>query len=81
MARPQSIAVGGYYKTPTHLLPYISSLFSSEDLRGSACCMDPCAGDGEAIISLCSTWGVNTFYTCEMEESRYKTLYNTFTAD
>src|SRR4051812_18668478 len=84
MARPESVAIGGYYPTPTHLIPKIAGL-----LRPGPCVaeeagyalVDPCAGDGEATCALAAalfdretlvTRG--SVYACELEESRAKGL-------
>lgn len=48
MARIESQAVGGYYKTPTHLLPHIARQFATK----CGVILDPCAGEGEALLAL-----------------------------
>ncbi len=76
MARPGSQAVGGYYKTPTHLLGRITSLVQVvPDLESAF--LDPCAGDGEAVCTIAkSLYPENSIkfkvYACEMERSRYE---------
>lgn len=62
MARPESIAVAGYYPTPTHLVARIAALiapvaFPKPKSRWETvyhCCafVDPCAGTGEAVRNL-----------------------------
>jgi hypothetical protein len=82
MARVASISVGGYYKTPTHLLKPIASLIRVENENGYAV-FDPCAGDGEALVELVKVWwpieatrkGVQV-YANEMELTRYEKLKN-----
>lgn len=83
MARRESIAVGGFFKTPTHLLPRIAHILQpthEASLRSyeNISLMDPCAGEGEAIITLAKAW-TNTpavIYACEMEKTRFETLEN-----
>lgn len=73
MARLESTAVGGYFPTPDHLLIPISDLF---DFQDSVKMLDPCAGDGSAIIQLSLLSGASNsaLYTCELEKSRHKAL-------
>lgn len=73
MARLESTAVGGYFPTPNHLLTPIAELF---DFQDSVKMLDPCAGDGAAIIqlSLLSGSSHSALYTCELEKSRHKAL-------
>lgn len=61
MARMESIAVGGYYPTPAHLVRQIAKLFrigpfSPKSIWGSApervTIVDPCAGEGAAVRGL-----------------------------
>lgn len=70
MARLESVAVGGFYKTPTHVLPRIAALLdipeSTYECRVTF--MDPCAGEAEAILALA---GKNEIYACEMEATRW----------
>src|SRR3979411_2483042 len=58
MARPQSVALGGYFPTPRHLLPSLASLvgFRIPKSEGRHVLLDPCAGDGEAIAILRNLW-------------------------
>lgn len=74
MARLESVAIGGYFKTPTHLLPRIVPLLAQHHGEDEEVVfMDPCAGDGEAIITLCKAWSkarTPKLYVCEMEQSR-----------
>lgn len=81
MARPESIALAGYYPTPTHLLPLIARLLEPAVLRHHAF-VDPCAGDGAAVIGLVGHLfnleergsGYADIYACEMEKERYDAL-------
>ena len=51
MARIESIAVGGYYKTPSHLLPSIACRIGI-DQGDRYAFLDPCAGEGEALLGI-----------------------------
>ena len=80
MARTASVAVGGYYKAPTHLLKPIASLIRVENESGYAV-FDPCAGDGEAIVELVKAWWPEEKKRCnvdvyanEMEKTRFDAL-------
>lgn len=75
MARLESVAVGGYWPTPPHLVERIASLFSRGS--GDASVVDPCCGDGAAVRAF--TKAVPTTHarpgtchtlTCEMERTR-----------
>lgn len=71
MARNEGRAVGGYYKTPTHLLSMIADLFA---VGGTGrLLLDPCAGDGEAVYALSKALGFNVA-ACELEGKRYAAL-------
>jgi hypothetical protein len=75
MARLESVAVGGYYPTPSHLIPMIVDLLTVRDGTYECCLADPCAGDGNAILSLGRLLGVRKSYlTCELENERYEAL-------
>jgi hypothetical protein len=78
MARPESVAVAGYYPTPPHILPRIAALIApkTEGDRGHAAFCDPCAGEGVAISTLAESLGFTSadFFTCEMEANRHETL-------
>jgi hypothetical protein len=66
MPRPAALANGGYFPTPTHLMPAIAGLINSRPAfegrqthsstrqlsYGSYLLFDPCAGDGAALLSL-----------------------------
>lgn len=82
MARRESIAVGGYFKTPSHLLGDICRLFKVEDgvVARIPTIMDPCAGEGEAVLALGRHLGVSPkhYHCCEMEASRFKILNSQF---
>lgn len=65
MARPASLAVAGYYPTPPHLLSKIARLIDASATKqgvksnyntmsyGEYLAFDPCAGDGEAVLTFC----------------------------
>jgi hypothetical protein len=77
MARPQSIALGGYFPTPSALLPSLASLVSFAPQDGVHVLVDPCAGDGTAIASLRRNWFGESdreasIYAVELEEQRAK---------
>lgn len=61
MARPESVALGGYYPTPEHLLPRIARLLALEPAGEHhhaswswpyVSFVDPCAADGAAVLGL-----------------------------
>ncbi|HEX4960940.1 MAG TPA: DUF6094 domain-containing protein [Thermoanaerobaculia bacterium] len=58
MARPQSIALGGYFPAPQHLLPNLASLvrFELPESETRHVLVDPCVGGGEAITALRDLW-------------------------
>jgi Uncharacterised methyltransferase family (DUF6094) len=75
MARPASVAVAGYYPTPPELLASVASLFAPPADGGGVHLLDPCAGEGAALLALverldADAWG------CEMERVRYAALLN-----
>jgi len=78
MARLASIAVGGYYPTPNHLIPHILSHLDWDPNEPYAL-MDPCAGEGSAILEIyqkiCTDNGCE-LYTVEMEQGRGESLKN-----
>lgn len=79
MARPQSIALAGYYPTPSSLLPRLASLVSFAPQQKAHVLVDPCAGDGAAIAALRKHWFEQpaenaAVYAVELEEQRAKGL-------
>lgn len=91
MARVESQALGGYYKTPRHITPLIAKLFDvtlNGPTHDSPRCIfvDPCAGTGEAIIDLalatCGPVDANlgglrfNIYTVELEKDRAEACIN-----
>jgi Uncharacterised methyltransferase family (DUF6094) len=77
MARPESIALGGYFPTPSTLLPSLASLVSFSGQNEPHVLVDPCAGDGAAIAALRNHWfdqGVQDarIYAVELEQLRAK---------
>lgn len=85
MARLQSISIGGYFPTPKHLIPRIAGLFQASPVDIHSF-MDPCAGDGEAIVELVKILCPNQTHKSsklrtqivgiEMEETRSTKLGN-----
>jgi hypothetical protein len=73
MARLESQAVGGYFPTPLPLLPSLAGLLEPQ---GTSCVVvDPCAGDGEAVVTISKLMGINAMIlSCEMEATRHKAL-------
>jgi hypothetical protein len=86
MARPESVAVGGYYKTPVSVVEQIAALFAPLPYRPRGgryttyAFLDPCAGDGEAVTTLGETLlpraGADNaqYYTVELEAERAAAL-------
>jgi Uncharacterised methyltransferase family (DUF6094) len=90
MARPESQALAGYFPTPPEILPAIASLVRfhpPEDHRATHLVVDPCAGGGEAIDTLCQLWfpappspaadatsPTPEIFAIEMEAGRYNQL-------
>lgn len=73
MARPESIAVGGYFPTPNEVIPLIAGHLSTSEYISI---VDPCAGKGEAVSSLADLLPVrSTLRLCEMEQGRFESLY------
>mgnify|MGYP001604884581 FL=1 len=78
MARLASVQVGGYYPTPSHLLKRIARpLRTGSESYPMVVVLDPCAGDGEAMLTV----GANiegrasvSYYGIELEQSRFKAL-------
>lgn len=78
MARKESIALAGYYKTPTHLIPRIAPLLEKHLGDDEVTFADPCAGDGEAILGLIKAWVKPQrakLFACEMEGTRAAALH------
>jgi hypothetical protein len=78
MARLESVAVGGFYPTPPHLVPRIARLLTADTSKFSvAIALDPCAGDGAALEALVNALGDPTnvkLYAIEMEKTRHAAL-------
>ena len=51
MARPEAVAVGGYFPTPLVLIPAIAALAVATTAKTFAV-VDPCAGEGDAVCAL-----------------------------
>lgn len=81
MARPESVAVGGYFPTPKNLIPLIVGHLSVRD-GSRANYADPCAGDGAALGLVSESLGGSAhLYTCEMEATRHAQLVERFSKD
>src|SRR6185295_4572508 len=90
MARPASVALGGYFPAPTHLLPSLASLveFTLPESEDRHVLVDPCAGDGLAIATLRDLWFGSTranqhygvldasILAVELEKQRFKAAYD-----
>lgn len=77
MSRLEGIALGGYYPTPTHVIPRIASYLQAM-AESHVAYLDPCAGKGEAVIDLIEhihpVQKNVTLYTIELETTRHKSL-------
>lgn len=79
MARLESIALGGFYATPPHLVPRIAQLIAPPT-DCQLLLLDPCAGKGDAILDLREAltknleWSSAKVYAAEMERTRYEAL-------
>jgi Uncharacterised methyltransferase family (DUF6094) len=81
LARPESVAVAGYFPTPQHLIPLIGSHLAV-GTGGRPKYADPCAGDGAALVGLSEQFGSYAdLYTCEMEATRHAGLLRRFKDD
>ncbi len=75
MARLESVALGGYYPTPPHLMQPIANLIDvrgfgtdsdGDAFIGAQAWVDPCAGKGEAVLDLATiTFGTEELRTRE----------------
>lgn len=76
MARLASVAVAGYFPTPQHLISRIACLFHKHEGPHDLSFLDPCAGDGAAILALMGAVSDSTedLFACEMEATRFKAL-------
>ena len=52
MSRPESQALGGFFKTQDEVRPLINRRFVVQFEPGDYCVVDPCAGEGEAVADL-----------------------------
>ena len=79
MARKESVALGGYFPFPEHLVSRIGSIVEPYVGTGGAMrpsFLDPCAGDGSAILSIMERLGhpQSVLWSCEMELLRATAL-------
>ncbi len=77
MSRINAVAVGGYYPTPTHIIPHILHHIGYDQSEPYAF-LDPCAGDGAAICEIGRTISpknaATEVYAIEMEQNRGELL-------
>lgn len=76
MARPESVALGGFYAAPEELIPSIAALVRLRVEHGREhAIVDPCAGEAAALVGLARCW-LNLreddyrLYACELEATR-----------
>ena len=76
MARQESIASGGYFPTPQHLVPLICKYLQPvKEGWHSVTAVDPCAGEGAAIIDICAHLEAKVdLWSCELEKGRHEVL-------
>lgn len=80
MARPESVAVAGYFPLPQHLVPVVASMLEARTVEDDArqprpTVLDPVAGDGYAVFELAKHLDHATqIIAFELEEHRAKTL-------
>ncbi len=78
MARIESCALGGFYATPPHLMPRIAALLGPYEGEADVSFLDPCAGEGEAVVELAKLLCPSNFkdvdiFGCELEVGRHET--------
>lgn len=81
MARPGATAVGGYYPTPSSVIPAIAKLVGATPEKTYAYC-DPCAGEGTAVLDfieavhgpVLQTKHKVELYSIELEQTRHEAL-------
>lgn len=72
MARLESIAVGGYYPTPESVIPLLARLIEQPE---RAVFLDPCAGDGAAVLALRKELHAKgDVFAIELEKTRHAAL-------
>ena len=69
MARFKSQSKMGYYPTPQHLIPLIAQYLQVQD-PGNCRILDPCAGTGEALVTLGAGLGITGLYANELDAER-----------
>ena len=75
MARQESVAVGGFFAVPEHLVLLICKyLQPAKESWSSMTVVDPCAGEGSAVIDLCVHIGAKNLWACELEKGRHEAL-------
>jgi hypothetical protein len=79
LARTESIALGGFYPCPPHLVSRVARLLGV-DMTSLQVFVDPCAGEGAAVRALADAMvgeHIRTharFYLVEMDATRHATL-------
>lgn len=76
IARLESVAVGGYYPTPSSVTPLLARLL---DVGPCHSFLDPCAGDGEALLALIAGLKLEKdshVFSVELEKTRHEALSN-----
>lgn len=74
LARLESIAVAGYYPTPPSVVPLIAKRLDSADCGAF---LDPCCGDGAAVLALMRELGLSRkadLHVIELEKTRHEAL-------
>lgn len=77
MARKESVALGGYFPFPSHLrIGSIVKPYAEANNYSKASFLDPCAGDGSAILSIMEelNYPQGLLWSCEMEAQRANAL-------
>ena len=59
MPRLTSLEKGGFYPFPESYLPHVTSLFAPAREGGKI--LDPCAGEGDALLHLSQAWGLQSY--------------------
>lgn len=72
MARPESIAVGGFFATPQVVTDLLKTWIAIPE--GTVTLCDPCAGEGTVLFELANHLGNPHLYFCEMEATRCATI-------
>lgn len=78
MARPEAIALAGFFPTPKPLLARIAAIFGRVEEDRDIAVVDPCAGEGDAVLELVTRLSapnrLASLYAIEMEATRAETM-------